>query len=290
MKLGEECRTCLLNSQSKKVQSYQDTKLKEEFIKRITCLCKNYSSEGASPLLMREINNVHKEVFSHPLDYSKEKEKYNKLCLSYENEIEKMIYSSSDPLEMAIKFAQVGNLIDFAKLTSIDINLLDYFKEKVNKQHIDEKVLSMLKKDLSSKKELTYLLDNCGEIVFDKLLIKVLLNQYPHLNIIAVVRGKDIINDVTFFDAEMVSLNSVTKVISNGTDVPGTYLKEISKECLERINSSDLIISKGLGNFETLHDCKLNIYYMFLCKCQYFADKFNLKIWESVLTNELLLD
>ena len=36
MKLGEECRTCLLNSQSKKVQSYLDTKLKEEFIKRIT--------------------------------------------------------------------------------------------------------------------------------------------------------------------------------------------------------------------------------------------------------------
>ena len=143
MKLGEECRTCLLNSQSKKVQSYLDTKLKEEFIKRITCLCQNYSSEGASPLLMREINNVHKEVFSYPLDYSKEKEKYNKLCLSYENEIEKMIYSSSDPLEMAIKFAQVGNLIDFAKLTSIDINLLDYFKEQVNKQHIDEKVLSM---------------------------------------------------------------------------------------------------------------------------------------------------
>ena len=81
-----------------------------------------------------------------------------------------------------------------------------------------------------------------------------------------------------------------TKVIDNGTDIPGTYLKEISSSCLQQINSSQVIISKGLGNFETLHGCNKNIYYMFLCKCDYFANKFNLNKWESVLTNEKLLD
>ena len=87
----------------------------------------------------------------------------------------------------------------------------------------------------------------------------------------------------------MVGLNLICKVIDNGTDIPGTYLEEVSLECLNQIKNSDLIIAKGLGNFETLHGSKLNIYYMFLCKCKYFADKFNLKQWESVLTNERFL-
>ena len=64
------------------------------------------------------------------------------------------------------------------------------------------------------------------------------------------------------------------------------YLKEVSKECYYLIHNADLIISKGLGNFETLNGCGLNIYYMFLCKCDYFANKFKLKKWESVLINE----
>lgn len=289
MKLGEECRTCLLKSQSKKVENYIDKVKKEKFIEEATKLCQTYTSNSASPLLMREINNIHKRVFGVGLDYSKEKIKYNQLCLSFEEQIEKIIFSDEDPLKKAIQFARVGNLIDFAKLTSIDIDLFEYFNECAKTQDVDNKVLELLKYELKNKKNLTYLLDNCGEIVFDKILIKVIKQEYPHLNITSVVRGKEIINDCTFFDAEMVGLNLICKVIDNGTDIPGTYLEEVSLECLNQIKNSDLIVAKGLGNFETLHGSKLNIYYMFLCKCKYFADKFNLKQWESVLTNERFL-
>lgn len=290
MQLGEECRTCLFSSQAKRAQTYLDKEKVNEFINKINVLCKTFPSTGASPLLMRAINEVHKEVFSFPLDYSKEKIKYNKLCLSYEKQIEEIIDSSLDPLKKGIQFARVGNLIDFAKLTSIDIDLLDYFIKQAEVQEVDEKVLTNLKEELSNKTNVVYLLDNCGEIVFDKILIKIIKRIYPHINLIAVVRGKEIINDVTYFDSEMIGLDKVCKVIDNGTDIPGTSLEDISKECLETIKKADIIISKGLGNFETLHGCKLNIYYMFLCKCMYFADKFNLKQWESVLTNELILN
>ena len=290
MRIGEECRTCLFNSQSKKVEKYEDSKNKEEFLSSLKILCDTFSSNGASPLLMREINRLHEKIFSFSLDYSKEKVKFNSICLSYENEIEEIISSSEDSLKKAIQFAIVGNLIDFAKLTSIDIDLLKYFKEKVSEQKIDDKVLTMLKEDLSKSKKVTYLLDNCGEVVFDKILIKEILRKYPHIELTAVVRGKEIINDVTYFDSKMISLDKVCKVIDNGTDIPGTHLEEISSSCLDQINSSEVIISKGLGNFETLHGCNKNIYYMFLCKCDYFANKFNLNKWESVLTNEKLLD
>lgn len=291
MNLGEECRTCLLSSQTKRVQNYQDVKKRDQFIEEITKLAFSFPKEGgASPLLMREINNVHKRIFSYPLDYTKEKIKYNQLCLSYESQIEEIILNSEDPLKKAIQFARVGNLIDFAKLTSIDMDLLAYFTNQANIQEVDLNVLSMLKKELGNAKKVIYLLDNCGEIVFDKILIKWIKKLYPQVEIIAIVRGKEIINDVTYFDSEMIGLDQVCIVKDNGSDIPGTHLKEVSKECLDLLLNNDLIIAKGLGNFETLHGCHLNIYYMFLCKCKYFADKFNLKQWESVLTNERLLN
>lgn len=290
MKLGEECRECLFNSQSKKVKKYKDTDKTELFIKEMKNLCITYPDNTASPLLMRSINNLHKKIFSKGIDYSEEKIKYNKLCLSYEKQIEEIVFHDIDPLKKAIQFARVGNLIDFAKLTSIDIDLLEYFTTKASTQEVDSLVLDRLKSDLLNAKKVTYLLDNCGEIVFDKIMIKVIKKLYPRINIIAVVRGKEIINDCTLSDAKMVNLDKVCEVIDNGTDIPGTFLDEISSNCLSHINCSDLIISKGLGNFETLHGCNLNIYYMFLCKCKYFADKFNLKQWESVLTNEIILN
>ena len=81
MRLGEECRTCLFNSQSKKVNKYEDSKKKEEFLSNLKTLCDTYPSNGASPLLMREINRLHEKIFSFSLDYSKEKVKFNSICL-----------------------------------------------------------------------------------------------------------------------------------------------------------------------------------------------------------------
>ena len=286
MELGEECRSCLVNSQTKKVNNYDDVKKRDEFIKVIKELAKNFPKDSASPLLMREINNVHKRIFNCSLNYHDEKVKFNNLCLSYEKQIEEIILASEDPLKKAIQFARVGNLIDFAKLTSIDIDLLDYFIQASNKQEVDQYELSNLRNDLINSKTLVYLLDNCGEIVFDKLLIRQIKRINPSLTINAIVRKYEIINDVTKFDASMVGLDKECLVSDNGTDIPGTYLKEVSKECYYLIHNADLIISKGLGNFETLNGCGLNIYYMFLCKCDYFANKFKLKKWESVLINE----
>lgn len=55
---------------------------------------------------------------------------------------------------------------------------------------------------------LVYLLDNCGEIVLDKLVIRILKEQYPHLKITAVVRGTQVINDATKEDADSIFIIS----------------------------------------------------------------------------------
>ena len=128
---------------------------------------------------------------------------------------------------------------------------------------IDEKQYDELTDDLRKAKKMVYLTDNCGEIVMDKLLIREIQKKYPDLQVTVLVRGAEVINDATMEDAVQVGLTEVAKVISNGSDIAGTWLEEISEEAKEALEEADVILSKGQGNFETLRKCGMNIYYIF---------------------------
>ena len=82
---------------------------------------------------------------------------------------------------------------------------------------------SQLKSALEDARTLLYLGDNCGEIVFDKVFIQYLKQQYPELKIRYAVRGVPIINDVTMNDAEQSGLDKIVEIISNGDSTPGTH-------------------------------------------------------------------
>ena len=60
----------------------------------------------------------------------------------------------------------------------------------------------------------------------------------------------------------------------------------ISQEAREKLEMADVIIAKGQGNFETIHTCGLNIYYLFLCKCDWFMQRFHAKHLQGMFVNE----
>ena len=137
-----------------------------------------------------------------------------------------------------------------------------------------------------TKKKMVYLTDNCGEIVFDKLLIRKIKEMNPELDITVIVRGGKVLNDATMEDAQMTGLSEIVEVIGNGDDVAGTILSRVSPECLEIMEQADVILAKGQGNFESLHGCGKNIYYLFLCKCDWFMRKFHAKRFQGMFVNE----
>ena len=83
-----------------------------------------------------------------------------------------------------------------------------------------------------------------------------------------------------------VGLTEIAEVLPNGTDIAGTWLEEISEEAKTVLEEADVIISKGQGNFETLRKCGKNIYYIFLCKCDLFANTFQVPKLTGMLINE----
>ena len=83
----------------------------------------------------------------------------------------------------------------------------------------------------------------------------------------------------------------VVDVMENGLEyVAGTDLERVPEAVRARIRDAKLVIAKGQGNFETLHDCGLNIYYLFLCKCRWFTELFHTAPFTGMFVNERRLD
>ncbi len=110
--------------------------------------------------------------------------------------------------------------------------------------------------------------------------------MYPDIKIDVIVRGRDVLNDATTDDAKQVGLDNIASVTQNGTGIAGTALNKINNESLALINNAYIIISKGMGNFETLKGSGLNIYYMFLCKCDKFCHMFDVPRFTYMFLNE----
>lgn len=200
--------------------------------------------------------------------YKEIKYKYNNQLLEIENEISKIIENSQNPLKTALELAITGNLLDLAIINDFSFSKLKELFEQVDNGNFAIDNSTQLIKDLSKANTLLYLGDNCGEIVLDKLFISEIKKEFPLLKIYFAVRGKPAVNDALIDDALQVGMDRVATIINNGDCSLGTVLQRTSKEFNELFNSSDLIISKGQGNFESLSDLSNdNLYFLFMAKC-----------------------
>ena len=127
-------------------------------------------------------------------------------------------------------------------------------------------------------KEVMYLTDNAGEIVFDTLLVKELKNL--GCRVIVAVKGGPVLNDATLADAHLVGMDKIAdSVVTTGTDAVGLQPNECSSEFLEIYNKADFVIAKGMGYAETLTELKLSVPHglLFRTKCNPVARYFGVE-------------
>jgi len=287
MNINLECIYCTIKKADSIFSKYEKNEEKKlQFMKKIFSMIGNVADDDTAPFLSAKIMKLLSDELQLGDIYYKIKKEYNHFLLSMEENILKHIDNSEDKLLAALKYAMVGNFIDFGAMDKVDMDQLKEFIENAPKQGIDLKVYKKFLEELESIKKIAYIVDNAGEIVFDKIFISIIQELYPKINISVVVRGKPIYNDATILDAEEIDLVKMVNVIENGTDIPGTQLNKINRKSREIIDNADLIIAKGQGNFETLFGCDKNIYYIFLCKCDLFVNRFNMEKFNGIFANE----
>ena len=287
MRLNTFCLCCQINKQASMIDSFPDEKKKLAYMQNVLTRLTNLQEDDNSPSLYTEFQKHFTKIWGiAPKDYTELKKEFNQLMMDLEEELMLSIRESADPLERALIYSRIGNYIDFAALSHVKKEELLSLIEEGRQESLDKEEYRHFCEELSSASSLVYLTDNCGEIVLDKLVIRILKERFPKLDIQVIVRGFPAANDATIEDAKMCGLTEFVPVIGNGNDVGGTWLPHISKESLSLIKNADVIISKGQGNFETLHGCGLNIYYLFLCKCEWFMRMFRAEKFQGMFVNE----
>ncbi|MCP2519557.1 ARMT1-like domain-containing protein [Candidatus Aminicenantes bacterium AC-708-M15] len=240
-----------------------DEKKIRHIINRVSLLFPDISSEATPPEIGREVYRIIRDETGVIDPYNDIKKKCIEQALSLYPEMKKIINSSEDRLLTAIKLSIAGNIIDFGANPDFELkkDINEILVQKLNISHYQE-----FCKILKKTKRILYLADNAGETVFDRLLIEELKKP-----VIYAVREKPIINDATREDAYLSGIHEVAEVISTGCDAPGTILKFCSNEFLEIYKNSDLIISKGQGNYEGLSDEPRPIFFLLKAKCSIIA-------------------
>ena len=278
---------CAVNKQEEKIRKFPDMDKKTEYMKKVMSILSSAEEQDCSPSLSVEIKKLYSEFWNCPAeDYTEIKKEFNQLMLNVEASVEEKIRTSADPLETALLYARIGNYIDFAALENVSQETMLKLLENENQEPLSQTEYANFQTDLSTAKTLVYLTDNCGEIVLDKLAVKILKEKYPQLNITVIVRGYPVVNDATMEDAEEIGLTDIVKVTGNGSNVGGTWFPGLSNEARTLLEQADVIIAKGQGNFETMNDCGLNVYYLFLCKCDLFQRRFHAKALQGMFLNE----
>jgi uncharacterized protein with ATP-grasp and redox domains len=201
---------------------------------------------------------------------------------------EKMVNEAADPLYLAVKLSILGNSMDLM-VADPSLTVERSIANKVKLPLSDENY-SKFRKQLQATQHLLIFGDNAGEIVFDKLLIETIKKIYQP-EIAFVVRSVPTLNDATFDEAKTVGIDEIATVIENGIDgpLPGTVLKRCSSKVNDLVHQSDLIISKGGGNFDTLDEerkrLNKNISFLLLSKCEPYYRHFGVQIYQPILAN-----
>ena len=283
MKIQTECVHCLLKRivfEAK--QSTDDEELISKTIKNaIAELSQAYDPNACSASVATKVHKVVYETLGDKDPYKKLKDLSNKVAKILVPKVEELIKESDDSLKTSMICSIVGNLMDFGIVgaTNNPELLLDEFEKYVD-EGLGYDDSEQLKDMLSESKRVLLFTDNCGEIVFDKILCRELKKTYPEINLTLVVKGVDILSDATMEDAISLGFNEVVdEILNTGCFAVGVDFNNLPKELKSAIGKSDLIICKGMANYEAFSETDYKpIAFLMRTKCSAIANSIGIPL------------
>lgn len=298
MKMTPRCTYCLMS----RVHYQSELSTKDpEVIARVMKACletlaENYSEDRVSTSVASEVHRTCYRVLNDSDPYRRVKAENNRTALEMLPFGRKLIFgeaadgeactidSSPYPLReifrRAVLVSVIGNYFDFGIMGADATD--DDFKRRFDLFFREGLFIDDTEKMFSMLDNVVYLIDNCGEIIFDREVFDIIRRAGGHVTL--VVRGKAILTDVTMTEAEELGLGDhVDRILTTGTDSVGLAPGEAPAETLEAMRKASLIISKGMANFESLSDADFRpIAYLMRTKCESVSEAVGVPMNKSV--------
>ena len=283
MKISYECGPCFLRQAKEALDlSTDDELLKMEIMSDIfKYLSDNFNENTNSNGTGSRMHKMIIERTGCRDPYYNEKIEGNEIALKYIPEV-KRILEEDDSLENYVKIAIIGNILDFGAFTlddDIEAVIKDSLKKDLTIKDIEE-----FENSLETNDRVLYLVDNSGEIVFDKLLLEK-IRQYD-VDITIAVKSQPILNDACMKEALDAGLDEYGEIVEIGCGTVGYVDSEISDEFREIFNAHNFIISKGMGNYEGLSEIDLSdkeVYFLLCSKCNTISRHIGVNLHDMLL-------
>jgi damage-control phosphatase, subfamily I len=271
MKIHAECFPCLLRQALQVARICRCSEGQQlHILQAVSSVIAGLDVQKSPPANAQPIYRKIAEITGCEDPYAALKRLSNQQALKNLSALRQEIRGTDDELLSAVCFAIAGNIIDYGASEHFDIAAaLERSRTDVlavdHSNQFSEAVMRLKKGD-----KVLYLADNCGEIVYDSLLIEYLYQRGFALTV--AVKDGPIINDALMEDALFAGLDRYAQIISNGGRFPGTELGECSPQFEEIFRAADLVIAKGQGNFESLSEVDRDVFFLLTIKCPVAAD------------------
>ena len=201
--------------------------------------------------------------------YLLEKRKQNILCLRTYKEIRNEVIKHPYNILLATLIAVKANFID-SSIENVDAFLYGFFDEL--NEWLDSDILTLIDSNSypnfdyysfitsieTGKKNILYELDNCGEVIFDLLLVELLLKKGhsitlcakrdPLLNDITENRLKKLLNMPILKHLKKYLKTTQLSIIHNNSSIVGKSLFEVNDNYKKHYKKADILLLKGQGH------------------------------------------
>ena len=210
--------------------------------------------------------------------YSVLKKKSNDVALEVYPFAEKFVRSSEDPLRAAFLCSILGNVLDFGIGAGYDdpARLKKEFKNLL-KEGLGHDDTPRIKTLLRKSENVVYLGDNCGEIVLDRLALEEL--KKFDIDLTLVIKEEPILADATKKDISALGIECIVdRIVEAPGFAVGIDLDSLNGKFGKTMRNADLIIAKGMANFESVSETDLApVAYLLRTKCSPVANAMGLK-------------
>ena len=291
MKTYLDCIPCFFKQALEAARiSGMDTKTQRDILNAVAKVLPEFPLEASPPEMGRVIHCLVKSYSDQPDPYRKIKDESNRFVLRNYDRLIHRLDCSQDRLLTAVELSIAGNILDYGVKNRLDVDaelekILTGEQRAIQSQNGRFFQYEDFREALKKAKRILYLADNTGETVFDRVLLEEIKMMDSGKEMIYAVKEKPIINDALVKDAIDSGIDDVARIMSSGSDAPGTIPTLCSDSFLKIYHETDMVISKGQGNYEGLSAEKRSIFFLLLAKCPVIARDIGCRVGDLILLN-----
>jgi len=276
MKIQTECVPCLLKRILFETELSTTDPQRQAKALRAACavLAKRYDATVCSASIATKVHQAVYHALQDTDPYQTLKQQSNTVAATLVPKVETLIKNANDPLKTSMICAIIGNIMDFGiDGSSAHPGMLQDVFDKLYAEGLGYDDYAHLQTLLKNAAEVMVFTDNCGEIVFDKLLCRELKIFNPHLHLSVVVKGAPILSDATITDVEDIRLAEVVdELYTTGCFAVGVDFARLPAQVKKALDDTDVIISKGMANYEAFSETPYRpIAHLLRTKCNAIA-------------------